>query len=83
MLWKLNYKVQSSFFNFSTIRRSQKNLSDPSTSAKSYWNLLKTLLNGRKIPCMPPLFHDDKFFTGFKEKSEILNWFFAKQNSVH
>ena len=69
MLCKLNYKVQSTFFNLSTIGESQK-ISDPSTSLKCYWNLLKTLLNSRKIPCIPPPFHDNKFITDFKEKSE-------------
>ena len=81
MLCKLNYKVQSTFFNLSTIGKSQK-LSDASTNPKCYWTLLKTFLNGRKIPRIPPLFHDDKFITDFKEKSEIFNSFFAKQCSL-
>ena len=32
---------------------------------------------------MPPLFHDNKFITDFKEKSEIFNSFFAKQCSLN
>ena len=50
--------------------------------------LLDSLLNGRKIPCIPPLFHDISliyyftFITDFKEKSEIFNSFFAKQCSL-
>ena len=59
-----------------------KKLSDPSNSPNYYWILLKTLLNGRKIPCISPLFHDNKFITDFKEKSEIFNSFFAKQSSL-
>ena len=47
-----------------------------------YWALLKTLLNGRRIPCIPPLFHDNKFIIDFKGKSEIFNSCFAKQCSL-
>ena len=82
ILCKLNYKVQSTFFNLSIVEKSQKKSSDPSTSPKCYWTLLKTLLNGRKIPCIPPLFHDNQFITDVKEKSEIFNSFFAKQCSL-
>ena len=52
------------------------------TSPKSYWSILKTFLNNKKIPCIPPLLHDDKFITNFKEKADIFNEFFAKQCSL-
>ena len=42
---------------------------------------IKDSLNGRKIPCIPPLFHDNKFIADFKEKSKIFNSFSAKQCS--
>ena len=35
---------------------------------------------GKKIPCISPLFQDNKFITDFKEMSE--NSFFAKQCSL-
>ena len=56
----LQAKLQSSinFFHFEYYRETAKKLSDPSTSPKYYWTLLKTVLNGRKIPCIPPLFYD-------------------------
>ena len=41
--------------------------------------MLKTFLNNKKIPCIPPLLHQDKFFTDFKEKANIFNSFFANQ----
>ena len=50
MFCYLNSKVQSIFFNLKTIRKSQKKLSDPSTSSKCYWFLLKTLLMAEKVP---------------------------------
>ena len=42
-------------------------LMDPTTSVKTYWSILKRCLNDKKIPCIPPLFHDNKFITDFKE----------------
>ena len=54
-------------------------LLDPKTSQKSYWSILKTFLNNKKIPCIPPLLHQDKFDTDFKEKANIFNNFFANQ----
>ena len=42
--------------------------------------LLKALL--KRILCIHPLFHNNKFIAGFKEKNEILNFFFARQCSL-
>ena len=47
-----------------------------------YWALLKIFLNNRKIPVIPPLFHINKFVTGFKESAELFNSFSAKQCSL-
>ena len=52
---------------------------DPVTSAKTYWSILKTLLNNKKIPCIPSLFHQGKYVKHFKKKAELFNSFFAKQ----
>ena len=46
---------------------------NPLTSTKCYWSLL---------PCLPPIFHNNKYVTGFKEKSEIFNSFFSYQCSL-
>ena len=32
-------------------------LNDPHTKAKSYWSILKTLYNGKKIQLIPPISH--------------------------
>ena len=32
---------------------------------------------GRKVPSIPPIFHDNKFITDFREKAELFNSFFA------
>ena len=52
------------------------------TSTKSYWSTLKMFLNDKKIPCIPPLKHQNKCVTNFKEKAEIFNSFFAEQYSL-
>ena len=57
-------------------------LSTNQKSSKAYWALLKIFLNNRKIPVIPPLFHNNKFATDFKEKAELFNSFFAKQCSL-
>ena len=63
--------------------RISKKLMDPMTSAKTYWSILKSLLNNKKIPCIPPLFHQNKYVTDFKKKAELFNCFFAKQRSIN
>ena len=63
------------------LRLTQK-LNTIQKSTKAYWALLKTFLNSRKIPVIPPLFHNNKFVTDFKEKAELFNSFFAKQCSL-
>ena len=36
-------------------------LVNPSTRAKTYWSILKTFANGRKVPVMPPLLINNEF----------------------
>ena len=59
-----------------------KKLMEPSTSPKTYWSVLKSFHNNKKIPCIPPIFHENRFVTNFKEKAELFNSFFAKQCSI-
>ena len=57
-------------------------LMDVTTSAKTYWSILKRFLNDKRIPCIPPLFHDNKFITDFKEKAQIFNCFFFQSSAL-
>ena len=52
------------------------------TSPKSYWSILKTFLNNKKIPSIPPLLHNGKFIMDFKEKAELFNDFFTMHCSL-
>ena len=62
----------------SYLNKISKNLCDPLTSTKCYWKKV----NKKKVPCIPPIFHNNKYVTDFKEKSEIFNSFFANQCSL-
>ena len=40
-------------------------LNDPKTAPKTYWSILKTYVNGSKIPLIPPLLVNNEFVTDF------------------
>ena len=77
---KLNFLIEKSELNY--YPRLSKNLSDPMTSPKPYWYILKTFLNNKKIPCILQLSRDDTFITNFKEKAEIFNNLFKIQYAL-
>ena len=52
--------------------KAAKKLIDRSTSPKTYWSILKTFLNNKKIPVIPPIVHDKKYITDFKQKLKSL-----------
>ena len=47
--------------------------------AKTYWSILKSFYNYRKVPLIPLLLIDDKFVTDIETKINIFNKFFADQ----
>ena len=55
---------------------------NPMASLKAYWSILKTLLNNKKISCIPPLLQDNKYVTDFKKKAELFNLFFAEKCTI-
>ena len=57
-------------------------LTNTQKSTKTYWSLLKIFLNNKNIPHIPPLFHENRFITDFKEKAELFNSFFSNQCSL-
>ena len=54
-------------------------LNNPKTSSKTYWSILKTFYNGRKIPIIPPILKDGKLESDFKIKASCFNKVFASQ----
>ena len=56
-----------------------KKLNNPLLQAKTYWSILKTFYNDKKIPVIPPLLIDNNFVTDIQTKANIINKFFADQ----
>ena len=56
-----------------------KRLNDPSKSGKSYWTILKTFYNKRKIPLITLLLVNNIFVNDFKGKANLFKKFFCKQ----
>ena len=54
-------------------------LNNPQTSPKTYWSIIKSCYNGRKIPIIPPLLVNGKILTNFKEKTILFNKHFLLQ----
>ena len=77
---KLKNLIESSKQSY--YKRVSQKLSSISASSKYYRSLLKRILNDKKIPVIPPLFHNNKFLSNFKEKSELFNELFSKQCSL-
>ena len=51
-------------------------------SLKAYRSFLKAFLNNKKVPLIPPLYHQGDFVTKFRKKTEIFNSFSARQCSL-
>ena len=51
-------------------------LVNPSTSAKTYWPILKTFASGRKVPVISPLLINNEFISNFKTKANYFDRFF-------
>ena len=57
--------------------RITKKLTNVSKNCKLYWSIPRRLLNNTETPLIPPLFHENKIVTDFKEKLELFNSHFA------
>ena len=55
-----------------------KKLCSKAIAPKYYWSLLKTMLNDKKVCCIPPIFQDNKFVTDFSKKADHFNSVFCK-----
>ena len=52
-----------------------KKLNDPLTAPKPYWSIP----NYKNITSIPPIFHNGKVISDFKEKANLYNSFFVTQ----
>ena len=85
----LDYEIlQSEIENVASIISERKSdyynklaqkLINPSTGSKTHWSILKTFINGKKIPLIPPLNVVNRFVADFKEKFRLFNEYFASK----
>ena len=68
---RLRWVIDDSKHNYYS--RLANNLLNVQRNSKSYWYLIKTFLNNKKVPIIPPLFHENEFVTDFKKKTELFN----------
>ena len=73
--FRICYYLQLKLLNNNITQEFLKNWQILSTIPKAYWSLLKTFLNNKEIPCIPPLFHNIKFIPNFRDKAELFNNF--------
>ena len=57
-------------------------LQDPKTSTKTCWAISSRLLYKEKIPAIPPLFVNGKFFSDCCDKANLFNNFFASISTL-
>ena len=74
---EIRFLIEKSTNNYYS-KLSQK-LPKKTTSSKAYSSILKTFLSNKKIPMIPPLFHNNKLVIDFREKAELCNTIFAQQ----
>ena len=58
-------------------RNINKKLNDLLKSSKTYWSIMKTVFNGKKVAAIHPLLFNSAFTTGFQEKTNIFNSCFS------
>ena len=55
-------------------------LNDTNSARKTYWSILKSFVNGKKIPLIPPILVKDQLVTtNFLEKTNLVTEFFTLQ----
>ena len=74
---RLNNSIDSSKHTYHL--RIANKLNSIQKSSKAYWSLLKSFINDKKIPIVPPILHNNAFVTDLKKKAELFNYYFANQ----
>ena len=63
--------------------RIYEKLNNPNTSTKCCWSLIKTLLNEKKVPCVPPIYDNNRYVTHFKEKCQLFIILTFQNNALY
>ena len=74
LMWVLWVNCQNTITNskLAYYRRIASKLNDPNTVTKSYWSILKSFVNGKKIPLIAPILVNDQFVTKIFGKSKLI-----------
>ena len=56
-----------------------RKLRDPKTNSKTYWSILKTFYNTKKVPIIPQILIENNLETDFFKKANYFNKFFASK----
>ena len=54
-------------------------LCDPNQGIKTYWQILKKLINNKETSNIPPLLEDGTFISDIQSKANIFNAYFCQQ----
>ena len=60
-------------------RRIASKLNGPNSARKTYWSILNSFANDKKIPLILPILVNDQLVTNFLEKANLFNEFFTQQ----
>ena len=84
--WLFQSQRKSCKLDFTVLNSLTQDISDAITSLrmnlaipKTYWKILKTLVNGTKIPLTPPLLVGNQLISDFLEKANLCNKYFSKK----
>ena len=58
-------------------RQIASKVKNPNLSAKTYWSILKSLVNGKKIRLIQTILVNDRLVTNFLEKANLFDEFFT------
>ena len=56
-----------------------KKTDEPKCKCKNLLVNIENVVKNKKIPCIPPLFYENKYVADFKSKAELFNCFSTKQ----
>ena len=62
----LIYKSKTEYY-----QNINRKLNDPLKSSETYWSIMKTFFNGKKVPIIPPLLFNVRLSLIFKKKQKL------------
>ena len=63
-------------------RRIASKPNNPNSPPKTYWSILKPIVNGKKVVLIPPILVNDQLVINSLEKANLVNDFFTQQCSI-